>query len=53
MTDRAEFREERKLKLDYWKTIISLGGLGDSSSALTNTRSPWLDIRNYSTSYKF
>ncbi|WP_298958582.1 hypothetical protein [uncultured Methylobacterium sp.] len=28
MTDRAEFREERKLKLDYWKTIISLGGLG-------------------------
>jgi hypothetical protein len=25
MTDRAEFREERKLKLDYWKTIIPFG----------------------------
>jgi len=27
MTDRAEFREERKLKLDYGKTVISLGSV--------------------------
>jgi len=27
MTDRAEFREEKKLKLDYWKTVISLGSV--------------------------
>ena len=25
--DRAEFREERKLKLDYWKTVFSLGSV--------------------------
>src|SRR3954467_6034343 len=27
MTDRAEFREERKLTLDYWKTLISIGSV--------------------------